>query len=40
MILIYGGVLNAIEKTLWDLVEGQKRNMAQLARIEAVIEWR
>ena len=54
MILTYGGVLSAIEKALWelmeeyqgvgrslqDLVEGQERNIAQLKRIGATIEWR
>ena len=54
MISTYGGVLNAIEKalqelveehwrvrkSLWDLVEGQKRNTAQLERIGAVMEQR
>jgi len=53
MIPTYDGVLSAIEKalwelmeywrvgkSLWDLVESQKRNMAQLEKIEAVIEWR
>lgn len=29
-----------IRKSLRDLVEGQKRNMAQLARIGAIVEWR
>ena len=52
MIPTYGGVLSAIEKTLWelmeeywrvgkflcDLVESQKRNIAQLEKIGAVIE--
>ena len=52
MISTYGGVLSAIEKalwklveeyrgvrkSLWDLVEGQKRNMAQLERIRAMLE--
>ena len=50
----YGGVLSAIEKalwelveeywgvgkSLWDLVEGQERNTAQLERIGAVMERR
>ena len=27
-----------VGKFLWDLVEGQKRNMAQLERIGAIIE--
>ena len=27
-------------KSLWDLVEGQERNTAQLERIGAVMEWR
>ena len=54
MIPTYGGVLSAIEKALWelieeywgvgkslqDLVKGQKRNMAQLERIGAVMEQR
>ena len=29
-----------VGKSLWDLVEGQKRNMAQLERIGAVMEQR
>ena len=29
-----------VRKSLWDLVEGQKRNMAQLERIRAVMEQR
>jgi len=29
-----------VRKSLWDLVEGQERNMAQLERIGAMIEWR
>jgi len=29
-----------VGKSLWDLVEGQERNMAQLERIGATIEWR
>ena len=29
-----------VRKSLRDLVEGQERNMAQLERIGAVIEWR
>ena len=29
-----------VRKSLWDLVEGQERNMAQLERIGAVMEWR
>jgi len=29
-----------VGKSLPDLVEGQKRNMAQLERIGAVMEWR
>jgi len=29
-----------VGKSLWDLVEGQKRNMAQLERIGATMEWR
>ena len=54
MILIYGGVLNTIEKALCELVkeyqrvgkslqnlvEGQKRNTAQLERIGATMEQR
>ena len=54
MIPTYGGVLSAIEKvlwelveeyrgvrkSLWDLVEGQERNMAQLERIGAAMERR
>ena len=54
MIPTYSEVLNAIEKTLWELVEeywevrrslqdlvkGQKRNIAQLERTGAVLEWR
>ena len=50
----YGGVLNAIEKalrelveeyqgvgkSLWDLVEGQEKNMAQLERIGVAMEQR
>jgi len=54
MIPTYGGVLSAIEKalwelmeeyrgvgkSLWDLVEGQERNMAQLERIGATMEQR
>jgi len=54
MIPTYGGVLSAIEKVLWELVEeyrgvrkslqdlvkGQERNMAQLERIGATMEWR
>jgi len=50
----YGGVLSAIEKalwelmekyqgvgrSLWDLVEGQERNTAQLERIRAAMEQR
>ena len=54
MIPTYSGVLSAIEKALWelieeyqgvrkslrDLVEGQKRNMAQLERIGTAMEWR
>ena len=52
MIPTYGGVLSAIEKalwklveeyygvgkSLWDLMEDQERNMAQLERIGAMIE--
>jgi len=54
MIPTYGGVLSAIEKvlwelveeyqevrkSLWDLVEGQRRNTAQLERIGAAMERR
>jgi len=29
-----------VGKSLWDLVEGQERNMAQLERIGATMEWR
>ena len=29
-----------VRKSLWDLMEGQERNMAQLKKIRAVIEWR
>ena len=29
-----------VGKSLWDLVKGQERNMAQLERIEAAMEWR
>ena len=29
-----------VGKSLWDLVEGQERNMVQLERIGAVMEWR
>ena len=29
-----------VGKSLWDLVEGQERNTAQLERIGAVMEWR
>jgi len=29
-----------VGKSLWDLVEGQERNIAQLERIKATIEWR
>jgi len=29
-----------VGKSLQDLVEGQKRNMAQLKRIGATMEWR
>ena len=29
-----------VGKSLWDLVEGQERNTAQLERIGAAIEWR
>ena len=29
-----------VGKFFWDLVEGQKRNIIQLERIEAVVEWR
>jgi len=40
MIPTYGGVLSAIKKALWELVEGQERNTAQLERIGAVMEQR
>jgi len=54
MIPTYSGVLSAIEKalwklveeyqgvgkSLWDLVEGQERNTAQLERIGATMEQR
>jgi len=29
-----------VGKSLWDLVEGQERNMVQLERIGAAMEWR
>jgi len=29
-----------VGKSLWDLVKGQERNMAQLERIGATMEWR
>jgi len=29
-----------VGKSLWDLVEGQERNIAQLERIRATMEWR
>jgi len=29
-----------VGRSLWDLVEGQDRNMAQLERIGAAMEWR
>jgi len=29
-----------VRKSLWDLVEGQERNTAQLERIRAMMEWR
>ena len=29
-----------VGKSLWDLVEGQKRNTAQLERLGAAMEWR
>ena len=29
-----------VRKSLWDLVEGQERNTAQLKRIGAAMEWR
>ena len=29
-----------VRKSLWDLVEVQERNMAQLERIGAMMEWR
>ena len=28
-----------VEKSLWDLVKGQERNIAQLERIGAAVEW-
>jgi len=28
-----------VGKSLWDLVEGQERNTAQLERIGAMMEW-
>ena len=40
MIPTYGGVLSAIEKALWELMEDQERNTAQLERIGAVMEQR
>jgi len=40
MIPTYGGVLSAIKKALWELVEGQERNTAQLERIGAAMEQR
>jgi len=54
MIPTYGGVLSAIKKALWELVEeyqgvrqslqglveGQKRNIAQLERIGNMMEWK
>ena len=54
MIPTYGGILSAIEKalwelveeyrgvgkSLWDLVKGQERNVAQLERIGTVMEQR
>ena len=29
-----------VGKSLWDLVEGQERNTAQLERIGTMMEWR
>ena len=29
-----------VGKSLWNLVEGQKKNMAQLERIGAAMKWR
>ena len=29
-----------VRRSLWDLVEGQERNTAQLERIGATMEWR
>ena len=29
-----------VGRSLWDLMEGQERNIAQLERIGAVMEWR
>jgi len=29
-----------VRKSFWDLVEGQERNMAQLEKIGATMEWR
>ena len=29
-----------VRRSLWDLVEGQERNTAQLKRIEVIMEWR
>ena len=54
MIPTYSGILSAIEKalwklmeeyqevrkSLWNLIEGQKKNTAQLERIRAVIKQR
>jgi len=40
MIPTYGGVLSAIEKALWELMEDQERNTAQLERIGAAMEQR
>ena len=34
------GEYRGVGKSLWDLVEGQERNMAQLERIGAVMERR
>ena len=31
---------HGVRKSLWDLVESQERNMVQLKRIGAVMEWR
>ena len=31
---------HGVRKSLWDLVESQERNMVQLKRIGAAMEWR